>query len=61
MTVELTVEEAAGSIREHCKYQSFFAQITLQAPFISNLSLALFNARGNDPRDIRWTFIMTIS
>lgn len=53
MTVELNVKKVAGNIREHCKYQGFFAQITLQAPFILNLPLALFYARGNDPRDIR--------
>lgn len=55
MTVELNVDRAAGSLREHCKYQGFFAQITLQAPFILNLPLALFYAKGNDPRDIRWS------
>lgn len=33
MAAELNVDEAAGNIREHWKYQGFFAQIALQAPF----------------------------
>lgn len=45
------MDEAAGNIKEHCRYQGFFAQIAFRHLLFCFVFPPWFHARGNDPRD----------